>query len=361
MSTPVPTNPNPFVDPNNALRQFNQYFGDLRKQYGEDAIRQVGFEPKEFQDLQSSLRKLQLDPRATPEQHREAYMQARDTLARRLTTPLEATRSYSMVSQPKPAPSPSVGSDGMVIPVAVQSPNMKSPTQEQLYSYARAVGQGETGQWDPVAGAFLMTGTGQPIRPQGGLTQAQQPQPPVIPLPPSGMQRNVIDNRIGPNFGKPMQPEGLQGIASILGRFFDKGIGNDPMQPRFIGKHFTGDAPEPGMTYIETGEGLVPVPINDMPMRPSTGPGLGGGIGAFLGRPGQVSQGAGMPPGMGVLRERIGNMLNPQPRQPSGVDNSTFMAGDPNFRFGQTPQQMAPNAQGMAMGGLMNKYYGGEC
>ncbi|MDI9410168.1 MAG: hypothetical protein QM519_01380 [Bacteroidia bacterium] len=48
------------------------------------------------------------------------------------------------------------------------------------------------------------------------------------------------------------------------------------------------------------------------------------------------------------------------PRQPSGVDNSTFMAGDPNFRFGQTPQQMAPNAQGMAMGGLMRKY-GGMC
>jgi polyhydroxyalkanoate synthesis regulator phasin len=49
------------------------------------------------------------------------------------------------------------------------------------------------------------------------------------------------------------------------------------------------------------------------------------------------------------------------PRQPSGVNNSTFMAGDPNFRFGQTPQQMAPNAQGMAMGGLMAKYYGGAC
>ena len=97
-----------------------------------------------------------------------------------------------------------------------------------------------------------------------------------------------------------------------------------------------------------------PVPLNQQ------GPGLGGSIGAFLGMPGQVSQGAGMPPGMGVLRERIGNMLNP-PRRSGFVDTMPLINPDPNFRVGQTPQQMAPNAQGMAMGGLMAKYYGGAC
>lgn len=210
--------------------------------------------------------------------------------------------------------------------------------------------------------------------PQPKMVQPPMPQAPTevigARMPPPGVRGG--DTRIfadqpmaypggDPNFDEStgVYTPDARGITSILGRFFDKGIGNDPMQPRFIGKHFTGDAPEPGMTYIETGEGLVPVPINDMPMRPSTGPGLGGGIGAFLGRPGQVPQGAGMPPGMGVLRERIGNMLNP-PRQSGFVDTMPLINPDPNFRVGQTPQQMAPNAQGMAMGGLMRKY-GGMC
>lgn len=69
----------------------------------------------------------------------------------------------------------------------------------------------------------------------------------------------------------------------------------------------------------------------------------------------QLPQGGGMPP---MPSQQLINAFSP--RQPSGVDNSTFMAGDPNFRFGQTPQQMAPNAQAMAMGGLMRKY-GGMC
>lgn len=185
MSTKIPANPNPFTDPNAALQMFNEYFGNLRNQYGEDVVRQVGFTPKEFQDLQAKLRNLQTDRSATPEQHREAYMQARDTLARRLTTPLEATRSYSMVQQPKPAPSPPVANDGtmpLVTPMTVMPPDMKSPTQEQLYAYARAVGRGETGQWDPSLGTFVMTAQRpQPQPQQGGLTQAQQP---VMPTPP---------------------------------------------------------------------------------------------------------------------------------------------------------------------------------
>jgi len=361
MSTPVPTNPNPFVDPNNALRQFNQYFGDLRKQYGEDAIRQVGFEPKEFQDLQASLRKLQLDPRATPEQHRAAYMQARDTLARRLTTPLEATRSYSVVQQPKPAPSPSVGNDGIVTPMPVERPVMNLPTQEQLYSYARAVGRGETGQWDPTRGVFVMTA--QPPQPQGGLTQAQQPQPPIMPQPPEREvigQRSPIpgvhggDTRIfAPTTQPPMalpggtgydeqgnmirsKPDYLSGIGSLLANF-GKGMGNAPTQPKFIGQHFTGDAPPPGKKYIETPEGLVPVPINDVPVRPAMGPRLGGSLGMPM-------QGVGMAPQM------------PQGMTLSNVPRQLTLSNVP--MQGAAPQPVSA-PQGMAMGGLLRKYYGG--
>ena len=340
MSTPVPTNPNPFVDPNNALRQFNQYFGDLRKQYGEDAIRQVGFEPKEFQDLQASLRKLQLDPRATPEQHREAYMQARDTLARRLTTPLEATRSYSVVQQPKPAPSPPVANDGtmpLVTPMTVMSPDMKSPTQEQLYAYARAVGRGETGQWDPARGTFVMTA--QPPQPQqGGLTQAQQPQPPVMPQPPEreviGLrspvpgvhggdtrifadqpmaQPHVIDNRIGPNFGKPMQPEGPQGLMAMGGLLskFAEQFRNAESMPK---------------TYTSAPRQLTQeeiLGITSMPQRP---------------------QGVGMAPQM------------PQGMTLSNVPRQLTLSNVP--MQGAAPQPVSA-PQGMAMGGLLRKYYGG--
>ena len=100
---PTPKAPptNPFTDPNYALRQLNEYFGSLRKDYGVDAIRGAGFTPRDLSLMQASLRKLQMDPNATPEQHRQAYQQARDTLAQKITTPLAAAR---------PTPSaPSVG------------------------------------------------------------------------------------------------------------------------------------------------------------------------------------------------------------------------------------------------------------
>ena len=122
-----------------------------------------------------------------------------------------------------------------------------------------------------------------------------------------------------------------QGLAGIMGRLLDKGIGNDPMQPGFIGKHFTGDAPPPGKKYIETPEGLVPVPINDMPMRPSTGPGLGGALGMTM-----------QPQGLTLSGPGVGKQLT--------LSNAPMQAT-------AAPAASAP--QGMAMGGLLRKYYGG--
>lgn len=120
--------------------------------------------------------------------------------------------------------------------------------------------------------------------------------------------------------------------------------------------------PPPSPAYYDPGGPVMPpppMPVMPPPpvvydtFRPETPPpAQGGGIGAFLGRQGEAPQAGGMLP-------RLAEMLNPQPRQPTGVNNTTFIAGDPNFRFGETPQVKAPNAQGMAMGGLLRKYYGG--
>jgi hypothetical protein len=156
MTTPINTQPSPFTDPNNALREFNAYFGSLRKDYGEDAIRAMGFTPRDLAALQASLRKLQMDPTATPEQHRQAYMQARDTLAQRITTPLASTRSYAQV-QGLEQPSPQSAADiaaGVVQPAPAMLP-MATPTQEQLYEYARGVAQGQQSLWDPRIGKFV--------------------------------------------------------------------------------------------------------------------------------------------------------------------------------------------------------------
>lgn len=103
-----------------------------------------------------------------------------------------------------------------------------------------------------------------------------------------------------------------------------------------------------------------PMPQPPMPVMPPP-PVQGGGIGAFLGRPGEVPQGVGTPPVSEMLRKQMSEMLNPKPPQGSFVDTmpKLNMPQDPNFRFGQTPQQAPQNAQGMAMGGLLRKYYGG--
>jgi hypothetical protein len=156
MTTPINTQPSPFTDPNNALREFNAYFGSLRKDYGEDAIRAMGFTPRDLAALQASLRKLQMDPTATPEQHRQAYMQARDTLAQRITTPLASTRSYAQVQGlGQSTPQSVTASDGTVVEVARPNLPMATPTQEQLYEYARGVAKGQQSQWDPRIGKFV--------------------------------------------------------------------------------------------------------------------------------------------------------------------------------------------------------------
>lgn len=218
-----------------------------------------------------------------------------------------------------------------------------------------------------IAQRHLQVGRYAPSQPQGGLTaiapQAIREQPiqmpmrayydpsgPVMPQPPMPVSQPpeeiMVTPRPSPYPAQPpmalpggtgydeqgnmirSKPDYLSGIRSLLANF-GRGIGNAPMQPKFIGQHFTGDAPPPGKKYIETPEGLVPVPINDVPMKPAMGPGLGRALGMSM-----------QPQGM---------TLSNAPRQLT-LSNVPMQ--------GAAPQPVSA-PQGMAMGGLMAKYYGG--
>ncbi len=243
-----------------------------------------------------------------------------------------------------------------------------------------------------------------PAQPQGGLTQAQQPQevvrpPYVAPQGAGGIGQSVnpvtppqeimVSPQRMPEIATlpvsqpqelpvaPMQPDmperhseyGIPLWMQLRGPERDaayaqymKGQGGG-MQPKGIGGMLNalkkmqlpqgvgGMPPQGSPNALTIGRG--PVPLNQR------GPGLGGGIGAFLGRQGEAPQGGGMPPGVGMLRDQMAAMLNPPPRQGSFVDTMPKAIVDDNFRFGETTQQAPQNAQAMAMGGLLRKYYGG--
>jgi hypothetical protein len=155
----------------------------------------------------------------------------------------------------------------------------------------------------------------------------------------AGPERDAAYAQYMKGQGGGMQPKGIGGMLNALKKMqLPQGVGGMPRQG-------VGGMPRQGSPNALT-IARGPIPLDQQ------GPPMGGSIGAFLGRQGEAPQAAGMLP-------RLAEMLNPQPRQPTGVDNATFIAGDPNFRFGETPQVKAPNAQAMAMGGLLRKYYGG--
>lgn len=193
MSTPIPAQPNPFTDPNSALRQLNEYYNGLLRDYGEDAIRAMGFGEADFAALQASLRKLQMDPSATPEQHRQAFMQARDILAQKVTTPLASTRAYAQVPQVQrpPQSAADIAAGVVASPLPVQ---MSAPTQEQLYEYARSVAQGQESLWDPRIGKFVPVPTAAAASPFAVTPEVEvrgvRPEMPVMPVMPAPMVGN---------------------------------------------------------------------------------------------------------------------------------------------------------------------------
>ena len=278
MSTPIPAQPNPFTDPNNALRQLNEYYDGLLRDYGEDAIRAMGFGETDFAALQASLRRLQMDPSATPEQHRQAFMQARDILAQKVTTPLASTRAYAQVPQVQRSPQSAADIAAGVVQSSPAMLSPAAPTQEQLYEYARSVAQGQESLWDPRIGKFVPVPTAAaaspfaitpevevrgvmptpevevrgvrpaavgpmpvpsasdyiadmalptPRMPMSPVMLGNAPQMPVVSPPmmvpveaPLDVAdypyMGVIDNRVGPGFGKPMQPVVSPSLSDML-------------------------------------------------------------------------------------------------------------------------------------------------
>jgi hypothetical protein len=220
--------PNPFANPNYALSQLNAYFGGLRKDYGEDAIRGAGFTPRDLSAMQASLRKLQMDPRATPEQHQQAYQQARDALAQRITTPLAAARKPVAPQMPVPM----VGNGDF------------RPTAAQLaeYNAGRIKGQwnSDTGVFEnpfvpPPTDTREVSGYRTPAPGvRGGDTRIFADQPPAAPRPqievppplpagaprtqtpvtPANFDRNAALQQFNKNFGDMRQKYGEQIFTS---------------------------------------------------------------------------------------------------------------------------------------------------
>ena len=303
--------PNPFADPNYALRQLNDYFGGLRKDYGEDAIRGAGFTPRDLAEMQASLRKLQMDPRATPEQHQQAYQQARDALAQRITTPLTAARKPVEVEVRGVRPPDGVGAPPSM-PVPMVGNGDFRPTAAQIADYNAGRVKG---QWNSDRGVFEDTFVPPPTDTRevtgyrtpapgvrGGDTRifaapvtppvpsatdyiasivtppkpvdpsmmsptmlGNAPPRPVAPppmaqpdvMPPLNIaddpSRGVIDNRIGPGFGKPMQPE------PTLSDMFKGGIGGI--------RDMLSSQPTP--TMPSTAPGILPGIMQQQPAAPS--------------------------------------------------------------------------------------------
>lgn len=123
MTTP----PAPF-DPNAALRTLNSEFGQLRDKYGVDALRAAGFTPRTLAEMQGSLRNLQLNPNATPEQHQSALG---DAMAR--------LRGYNFGTTPQPAtPQPIIPQrETPEVPVGQPMPVPPQPMPAQPQGYYR--------------------------------------------------------------------------------------------------------------------------------------------------------------------------------------------------------------------------------
>jgi len=301
----------PKFDPNAALREFNAYFGSLRKDYGEDAIRGAGFTPRDLSLLQASLRKLQMDPNATPEQHRQAYQQARDALAQRITTPLAAARPTpsappevevrgvrppDVVNAPMPemsvrpveAPMPEMS----VRPVEAPRPEMAvrevmpapaigngafRPTVAQLNAYHAS---GSKDYWNTDTGAF------EPL-------EVARPTPPTPPPP----MREYVDPK------PPMPvPSASDYIASTVTP--PRPIDPSMMSPTMLGNTPPRPVAPPPMTQPDV---MPPVAF---PMPPVALPG-GTGSNAIVASPHSAPPVA-LPGGSGY--DERGNMLKSQPK-----------------------------------------------
>lgn len=185
-------------------------------------------------------------------------------------------------------------------------------------------------------------GLGALLRGLGGSQMGYMPPPQTMPAP---EPRMIASPGRGMGFGQAMGAgQGIGGILASLARMMPQ---NDATPSNFV------SAPRQ-LTPEEA------IAITSMPARPSYDIAVAPpsqGLGARVPMPAMMPV-AQMTP-QGPSPEEIAR-LQAEASMPGRVDNST-MISMPNFRFGETPQQLAPNAERMAYGGLMAKYGGGMC
>jgi hypothetical protein len=207
-----------------------------------------------------------------------------------------------------------------------------------------------------IAQRHLQVGRYAPSQPQGGLTaiapQAIREQPiqmpmrayydpsgPAMPQPPMperhseygiplwmqlrGPERDIAKAQFMKAQSGEMQPKGIGGMLQP-----DSGYGSQ--QPMVSDMAYRGPYKKPRMlSPNDFSIARGPIPLDQQ------GPPLGGGIGAILG-------------GLKTASQGVGGM----PMQPKGLTLSNVP------QQGVAPQPMSA-PQGMAMGGLLRKYYGG--
>lgn len=404
-------NPDPGFDINVAFNTMNKRLGELVNS-GKMSLDQA-------RAAQSEMRALQLNPAAANRQaatdifqrhlqvgkyHPEnvaAAQRAAERAAQQpqggltLAQPAQETarRPYAILGMPTPE-------NGMAPQIKQQT-----PTQAQVDAYYAGNPDMNNSYWNPYTGSFeTRPQVSQPSAPQGvgGTGQSFNPvtAPPSPPRPPEEImvtpyqrmpeivtppQEIMVTPQRMPEIAAPPPPPSVMPPPPIRTYYDPEGPVMPPPSPYPAQPPMATPLPyNPVNTTrledLRPGSGMgiggilnalrnmqLPQGVGGMPRQGSPnaltigrgpvpldqqGPPLGGGIGAFLGAPGQAIQ-------AGRMLPKLAEMLKPKMPQSTGVDNTTFIAGDPNFRFGETTQQAPQNAQAMAMGGLLRKYYGG--
>ena len=315
-SLPAP-NQDPDFNINTAMNTFNQRLGELVRS-GQMTVAQA-------QAAQGDMRALQLNPAAANRQAATDIAQ-RHLQVGKYAPAQQPQGGLTVAEQPEivvtpQRPMPQGVSYGAGVGPSSPMPVMPTPTDMREVIGSRmpppGVRSGDTRifadqptQQNPMISDMRYRGP-QPTEHQMLMQQISNRlrnfQPGV-----RGMQPNVIDNRIGPNFGKPMQPEGLGGIAGMLSKFGDQLRNAESMPKSYV------SAPR----QLSPEEAMGITSMSTMPQGVRYGAGVGGGM--------------------------------PMQTAPQGLTLSNVP------QQGADPQPMtAP--QGMAMGGLMAKYYGGAC
>ena len=356
-ANPSSANRDPGFDINTATNTFYKALADRLKS-GQMTLDQA-------RAAQAEMRALQLNPAAANRQAatdiaqrhlqvgKYSPSQPNGGLTQAQTAQATARRPYAILGMPTPE-------NGMAPQIKQQT-----PTQAQVDAYYAGNPDMNNSYWNPYAGSFEtrpqvsqpVTPPQMPVMPQPPMpvskppeeimvTPYRMPEPPRMPEivtpPPSPypaqppmatpMPYNPVNTtRLEDLRGRPGSGMGIGGILNALRNMqLPQGVGGMPRQG------------SPNALTIARG----PIPLDQQ------GPPMGGGIGAFLGRQGEAIQSGGMMP-------RLAEMLKPKQPQGSFVDTMPKANVADNFRFGETTQQMPQNAQAMAMGGLLRKYYGG--